>query len=69
MSAKLTVPTPVKAMRLAEQIGKRLGISPSELIVELIEREAERLKDPFAELRGIWVDNPVTAEELRERAW
>ena len=38
------------------------------MIVELIEREAERLKDPFAELRGIWVDTPVTAEELSERA-
>ena len=34
-----------------------------------MEREAKREKDPFAGLEGVWKDNPVTAEDLREKAW
>ena len=69
MTVKLTLSVPPKFKRTATMLSRRRKKSISALVVELLEREAKREKDPFAGLAEIWKDNPVTAEELRERAW
>ena len=69
MTVKLTLSIPPKFKRTATMLSRRRKKSISALFVELMEREAKRDKDPFAGLEGIWKDNPVTAAELRERAW
>ncbi len=68
MTTKLTLSVPVKFKLTARKLSRRRGKSISALVVELIEREAAKEKDPFAKLSEIWKDNPVTAKELRERA-
>ncbi|MBS1938241.1 MAG: hypothetical protein JSS84_10585 [Bacteroidetes bacterium] len=69
MTAKLTLSVPLKFKRTARRLSQRRGKSISALVVELIEREAAMQRDPFANLRGIWKDRDIDAEELRERAW
>ena len=69
MTAKLTLSVPLKFKRTARRLSQRRGKSISALVVELIEREAAMQSDPFANLRGIWKDRDIDAEELRERAW
>lgn len=69
MTTKLTLSVPARFKRTAQALSRRRKKSISALVVELIEREAKRDKDPFAGLEELWKDNPVTAEELRERAW
>ena len=69
MTAKLTLSVPLRFKRTAAALSRRRKKSISALVVELVEREAKLEKDPFAALEGIWKDNPVTADELRERAW
>ncbi|MBP8823272.1 MAG: hypothetical protein KBH07_06485 [Flavobacteriales bacterium] len=69
MTTKLTLSVPLKFKRTARRLSQRRGKSISALVVELIEREAAKEKDPFAKLSEIWKDNPISAEELRERAW
>ncbi len=69
MTTKLTLSVPPRFKRTATMLSRRRKKSISALVVELVEREAAREKDPFAVLEGIWKDNPVTAKELRERAW
>jgi Family of unknown function (DUF6364) len=69
MTTKLTLSVPPKFKRTATMLSRRRKKSISALVVELVEREAAKEKDPFATLAEIWKDNPITAEELRERAW
>lgn len=69
MTTKLTLSVPPNFKRTAAKLSRRRKKSISALVVELVEREARREKDPFATLEGVWKDNPITAEELRERAW
>lgn len=69
MTVKLTLSVPPKFKRTATMLSRRRKKSISALVVELLEREAAREKDPFAGLDGVWKDNPVTAEQLREKAW
>lgn len=69
MTTKLTLSVPLKFKRTDRRLSRQRGKSISALVVELIEREAKKEKDPFAKLSEIWKDNPVSAEELRERAW
>ncbi|MCO5276290.1 MAG: hypothetical protein M9900_15405 [Flavobacteriales bacterium] len=66
MTEKLTLSVPLKVKRKAQVLSRRRKKSISALFVE---REAKREKDPFAGLDGVWSDNPITAEELREKAW
>ncbi len=69
MTTKLTLSVPPKFKRTAAILSRRRKKSISALFVEFVEREAKREKDPFATLEELWKDNPVTAEELREKAW
>lgn len=69
MTTKLTLSVPLRFKRTAAALSRRRKKSISALVVELVEREARREKDPFAGLEDIWKDNPITAEELREKAW
>ncbi len=69
MTTKLTLSVPPKFKQKAVMLSRRRKKSISALFVEFVEREAKREKDPFATLEGLWKDNPVTAEELREKAW
>ena len=69
MTEKLTLSVPPKFKRKAAMLSRRRKKSISALFVEFVEREAKREKDPFAALEKIWKDNPITAEELREKAW
>jgi len=72
MTTKLTLSVPPKFKRTAAMLSRRRKKSISALFVEFVEfveREAEREMDPFATLESSWKDDPVTAEELRERAW
>lgn len=69
MRTKLTLSVPMDFKRTARRLSQRRGKSISALVVELIEREAAMQGDPFANLRGIWKDRDIDAEELRERAW
>jgi hypothetical protein len=69
MTEKLTRSGPLNFKRKAALLSRKRKKSISALFVEFVEREAQREKDPFAVLEGVWKDNPVTAEELREKAW
>ncbi len=69
MTTKLTLSVPPKFKRTAAMLSRRRKKSISALFVEFVEREAKREKDPFETLEALWRDNPVTAEELREKAW
>jgi len=69
MTEKLTLSVPPKFKRKAQLLSRRRKKSISALFVEFVEREAKREKDPFAILEVVWKDNPVTADELREKAW
>ncbi len=69
MTTKLTLSVPLKFKRTARLLSQRRGKSISALVVELIEREAAMQSDPFANLRGIWKDRDIDAEEIRQRAW
>ncbi|MBS1938249.1 MAG: hypothetical protein JSS84_10625 [Bacteroidetes bacterium] len=69
MTEKLTLSVPSKFKRKAQVLSRKRKKSISALFVEFVEREAKREKDPFATLEEIWGDNPITAEELREKAW
>ena len=69
MTTKLTLSVPLKFKRTARRLSQRRGKSISALVVELIEREAAMQSDPFANLRGIWKDRDIDADEIRERAW
>ena len=69
MTTKLTLSVPLKFKRTAAMLSRRRKKSISAVFVEFVEREAKREKDPFAGLEEIWKDNPITAEELREKAW
>ncbi len=69
MRTKLTLSVPMDFKRTARRLSQRRGKSISALVVELIEREAAMQRDPFANLRGIWKDRGIDADEIRERAW
>ncbi len=69
MTTKLTLSVPEKFKRTARALSRRRKKSISALVVELIEREAQLEKDPFENLRGIWKDNEVDADEIRARVW
>jgi len=69
MRTKLTLSVPMDFKRTARRLSQRRGKRISAMVVELIEREAAMQRDPFANLRGIWKDRDIDAEELRERAW
>lgn len=69
MTEKLTLSVPSGFKRKALMLSRRREKSISDLFVEFVEREAKREKDSFAGLDGVWSDNPITAEELREKAW
>ncbi len=69
MTTKLTLSVPLRFKRTAQALSKRRKKSISALVVELIEREASREKDPFAGLDGVWEGRDITLEELREKAW
>ena len=69
MTVRLTLSVPQKAKRTATMLSRKRNKSISALIVELLDREAAKEKDPFERLAEIWGDNPATADELRERAW
>ncbi len=69
MTEKLTLSVPPGFKRKAALLSRRRKKSISALFVEFVEREAKREKDPFAGLDGVWEDNPITAEELRVKAW
>lgn len=69
MATKLTITVPEGFKETARCLARARGKSISALVVELVEREAAKAKDPFEGLRGIWKDNPVSASEIRKRAW
>ena len=69
MTVKLTLSVPPKFKRTATMLSRRRKKSISALFAELLEREAEKDKDQYAEMRGIWKDRDITVEEIRERAW
>lgn len=69
MTEKLTLSVPSKFKRKAQVLSRKRKKSISALFVEFVEREAKREKDPFSGLDGVWSNNPVTVEELREKAW
>ena len=69
MTTKLTLSVPLRFKRTAAALSKRRKKSISALVVELIEREALREKDPFAGLDGVWEGRDITLEQLREKAW
>ncbi|MBL7953796.1 MAG: hypothetical protein JNJ91_02070 [Flavobacteriales bacterium] len=69
MTVKLTLSVPPKFKKTATMLSKRRKKSISALVVELLECEAAKEKDPFAGLDGIWEDRDITAEELRAKAW
>lgn len=69
MTVKLTLSVPPRFKRTATMLSKRRNKSISALVVELLEREAAKEKDVYAEIRGIWKDREITAEQIRERAW
>ncbi len=69
MTTKLTLSVPLKFKRTARRLSQRRGKSISALVVELIEREAAMQSDPFANLRGIWKNRDIDADEIRERVW
>lgn len=69
MTEKLTLSVPPQFKRKAQTLSRRRRKSISALFVEFVEREVSQEKDPFGQLEQIWKDNPITAEELRERAW
>ena len=69
MTEKLTLSLPPMSKRKAQVLSRRRKKSISALFVDFVEREAQRAKDPFAGLDGMWSDIPITAEELRDKAW
>ena len=69
MTTKLTLSMLLRFKHTATALSRRRKKSISALVEELVEREAKRQKDSFAGTDGVWKDDPVTAEELRERAW
>ncbi len=69
MTTKLTLSVPLRFKRTASALSKRRRKSISALVVELVEREAKREKDPFAGLDGVWEGRDITLEKLREKAW
>ncbi|MBL0127802.1 MAG: hypothetical protein IPP83_10160 [Flavobacteriales bacterium] len=69
MTTKLTLSVPLRFKRTAAALSKRRKKSISALVVELIEREAQREKDPFSGLDGVWEGRDITLEQLREKAW
>ncbi|MBK6540898.1 MAG: hypothetical protein IPG10_06395 [Flavobacteriales bacterium] len=69
MTTKLTLSVPPRFKRTAAALSRRRKKSISALVVELVEREAKREKDPFAGLDGVWEGRDITLEKLREKAW
>jgi len=69
MTVKLTLSVPPDFKRKATMLSRKRKKSISALVVELLEREAAKEKDPFAGLDGIWEERDITVEELREKAW
>lgn len=69
MTTKLTLSVPPGFKRTAAALSRRRKKSISALLVELVEREAKREKDPFAGLDGVWEGRDITLEKLREKAW
>jgi len=69
MTEKLTLSVPLKFKRKAQLLSRKRKKSISALFEEFVEREAKREKDPFSILEVVWKDDPVTADELREKAW
>ena len=69
MTTKLTLSVPLRFKRTAAALSRRRKKSISALVVELVEREAKREKDPFAGLDGVWEGRDITLEKLREKAW
>ena len=69
MTTKLTLSVPLRFKRTAAALSRRRKKSISALVVELVEREARREKDPFAGLDGVWEGRDITLEKLREKAW
>ena len=65
MMTTLTVPVPFKLT--ARDLSRCGGKGISALVVELIEREAAKGKDQFVKLGEVWKNDPMIAEELRER--
>lgn len=54
MTVKLTLSVPPKFKKTATMLSKRRKKSISALVVELLEREAAKEKDPFEKLAEIW---------------
>ncbi|MBK8583664.1 MAG: hypothetical protein WAT61_11850 [Flavobacteriales bacterium] len=69
MTVKLTLSIPPDFKKTATLLSLRRKKSISALFVELLAREAEKDIDQYGEIRGIWKDRDITAEEIRERAW
>lgn len=69
MTTKLTLSVPPRFKRTAAALSRRRKKSISALVVELVEREAKRERDPFAGLDGVWEGRNITLEKLREKAW
>ena len=69
MTTKLTLSVPLRFKRTAAALSRRRKKSISALVVELIEREALREKDPFEPIRGIWKGRVIDADEIRQRVW
>ena len=69
MTTKLTLSVPLRFKRTAAALSRRRKQSISALVVERVEREAKREKDPFAGLDGVWEGRDITLEKLREKAW
>ena len=69
MTTKLTLSVPLRFKRTAAALSRRRKKSISALVVELVEREAKREKNPFAGLDGVWEGRDITLEKLREKAW
>lgn len=68
MNVKMILSVTPEFRRTALMLCQERGQTISELIIELIEREAAKEKDQFDGLANIWGDNPTTAAQLRKRA-
>ncbi len=69
MKTKLTLLVEEKTKRKARALSRRRGTSISAVFSELIDREAARRKEPFAEFWGLWADRDIDLKKIREKAW
>lgn len=69
MKIKLTLLVDEKVKRKARALSIRRKTSISAVFSEYIEREEKTIKDPFANLDGIWEGREIDASEIRKRVW